>query len=67
MIATLLPVVGRCKCPNRSEILPLRVVEGPAQLLRECGLLPDTVVATWRCGICKGVVELTARDLHIAA
>lgn len=68
---SLLPVVGRCGCPRErkgSDKLPLRVVGPAAELVRNgCQLDPESPVLTYWCRWCKGVVTLTAKDLHLVA
>lgn len=60
--------VCHCRYPRKP---PIDVCIGALPLLRgalaRSTMQADTPILTWRCRDCKGVVTITAADLHLAA
>lgn len=59
----------RCACPGGNRRLPIRVSPGGLAALHRAlassGVDPNAEVLTFRCGDCRTVVSITARDLYL--
>lgn len=61
----------RCQCWRAPRKAPIDVYVAALPMFRAAfqssTMQPDSPVLVWRCRECRGLVTITARDLHLAA